>query len=967
MLLKYLMTISLSMGFLLPGFSQYSVKGLVSDKTDNSLILNCTFVIRKLNSLQKQEGLSADGRFELKGLSAGRFSLLLTRLGYADYSAEFELSLKKPVFDFGRIGLVPKVNLLKEVTILAALQPIRIKGDTTEYNALAFRSNANDKVENLLKQLPGISVDKDGKLSAQGRSIDKILVDGTEFFGDDPTLATRNIRTDMVDKIQIFEKKSELAALRGINDGKGIRTLNIKLKANKKKGYFGKTEAGMGTDGYYGAQLMGNYFEGQQRLSVYGVAGNNGATSLNWQDNAKYASSNVDISVPGYMIDLGGYDELESRSGNYEGKGIPVARTSGLHYEHKWNKNENSIQFNYKIGSLKSTGEQEIRSQNSLPTGLLNTLSGQEFANEVFRQKLDGLVNFKLDSSANLKITMNAGIKNRVSSSSDFSIVQDGLAHSAALQEDLFGLDKGAAGRSDLTAIRLGSVGISEGLAVSFVPDAYAGVRTENLRYSMEKSNVQQFMGSVLYLKKLKKQGRTFTAGLSSSLEKHQLDGALQSNTRISQSGLADRNEPSEQDKTSTISNRALYLKLSYSEPLAKSILLSFNYGFGGSDHQISRFSFDRLLSNNENTPDPLYSSDFELRQFGQEAGLNFNLVKEKVLLNFGSNGSAVAFKQRDRLFDSQSDRRFLLWHPQLNFQYTLSPQGNIRFNYEGNTAAPGIAKLQPVWINDDPLNISQGNPFLKPSFSHRFFVGYQSYQASNGQLIGVFANYGSVSMPIINKIQTDTAGRTFTQFINLRDHQSSSLNLSLFYDRRVKALDMSVGLNFNLNGNTSYHVSNEVLNRLEDYTYKLQMRFSKLVPNVYEFNLSFGPTYRLSGSSLQPNYRNDGKGFLGDGNFSLYLPLRFQITAAGTYQYLGKTAVFNDGLSRMMLNAAISKVFLKENALKISLSGSDLLNQNVGFNRSITGNLITQQSFTVIKRYFMLAIAYDFNKMKAQ
>ncbi|MBC8994884.1 TonB-dependent receptor, partial [Micromonospora chalcea] len=156
-----------------------------------------------------------------------------------------------------------------------------INGDTTEYHALSFQSNANDKVENLLKQLPGISVDKDGKLSAQSQTIDKVLVDGQEFFGDDPTLATRNIRTDMVDKIQVFEKKSDLATLVGRNDGKGIRTINIKLKADKKKGYFGKTEAGMGTGDFHAAQLMGDYFNGQQRISVYRVAGNNGATSLN--------------------------------------------------------------------------------------------------------------------------------------------------------------------------------------------------------------------------------------------------------------------------------------------------------------------------------------------------------------------------------------------------------------------------------------------------------------------------------------------------------------------------------------------------------------------------------------------------------------------------------------------------------------------------------------------------------------
>lgn len=182
MLLKYLMTILLSAGFLLPGFSQYLVKVTVSDSAFNYLILNPNFVIRKQGVLQKFTKAAANDHFELRGLTAGRFSLLLTCIGYEDYNAEFELSPGNPVVDLGRITLLMKTNLLKEVRILGTVDPIRIKGDTTEYHALAFRSNANDKVENLLKQLPGISVDKDGKLTAQGQKIDKVLVDGQEFL-----------------------------------------------------------------------------------------------------------------------------------------------------------------------------------------------------------------------------------------------------------------------------------------------------------------------------------------------------------------------------------------------------------------------------------------------------------------------------------------------------------------------------------------------------------------------------------------------------------------------------------------------------------------------------------------------------------------------------------------------------------------------------------------------------------------
>lgn len=923
MLLKCLVTILLSVGIFMSGFSQYSIKGIVVLSQYKSLILNVNFVLRKPNGVLQLRQVTSGDRFELGGLTAGKFSLLISCMGYVDYSREFELSLKNPGLDLGKIILLEKSNLLKEVRISAGFNPIRINGDTLSYHAPAFQSNPNDKVENLLKQLPGISVDKDGKLSVQGQKIDKVLVDGAEFFGDDPTLATRNIRADMVEKIQVFDKKSDLAMLTGVKDGKGDRTINIKLKADKKHGYFGRADLGKGTDGYYSGQMMLNFFNNQQRVSVYGVAGNNGTTSLGWQDNAKYASASVDNSVPGYNIDLGGYDELESRNGSYNGQGIPVAKTSGLHYENKWSKNKNSVNFNYKIGSLTTAGERNVSTQNSLPSGLLNNLSNQEFSNKVFRQKLDGVFDFKLDSNTTLKVTMNGGIKNTSNRNND---------RSTALVVER--ADSGQAGYENRNDDLVNSI--------------------ENFSCTMESVDSHWLMFSVLYLKKLKRKGRTFTAGIVNSLEEHQMDGQLLLVEHI------------DQHKTRNISNKGRYTNFTYSEPLSKSLLLLVNYGLGLTNNRISRYSFNRFKEGSPGILDSLYSNNFELKQLGHEGGLSFNLAKNKMILNFGSKWSAVALKQTDHFFQKHKDRGFLLWNNQLNFQYTLSNQSNIRFNYEGLSTPPPIAKLQPVLVNDDPLNVTQGNPFLKPSFSNSFFVGYQSYHPVNGQLIGVFVNYKIIFRPIVNKMQTAADGKMFTQFTNLFHQQSRSVNLSLFYDRKVNPLDLTAGVNFNVNGNTAFNLSNDSLNRLHDYTYKLQMRCAKVLANVYEFNLSFGPTYTVSGSSLQPDYPNNGRGFLTDADIRCYLPFKIQIGASGAYQYLEKTAAFNQRFSRIMINASISKLLLKGNELKLSLSVSDLLNQNVGFNRSISGSLITQQSFTVIKRYFMLTATYDLHKMMA-
>src|SRR5690606_2451490 len=159
-------------------------------------------------------------------------------------------------------------------------------------NASSFKIEPNAKVEDLLRQLPGIQVDKDGKITAQGQTVNKVLVDGEEFFGDDPTLVTKNIRGDMVDKVQLYDKKSDQAEFTGIDDGEKTKTLNIKLKADKKNGYFGKVDVGGASDGYYQGQAMFNTFKGKKKFSAYGTIANTGKTGLSWRDNSKYGSSN---------------------------------------------------------------------------------------------------------------------------------------------------------------------------------------------------------------------------------------------------------------------------------------------------------------------------------------------------------------------------------------------------------------------------------------------------------------------------------------------------------------------------------------------------------------------------------------------------------------------------------------------------------------------------------------------------
>src|SRR6185312_11799126 len=263
-------------------FSQRAIiKGSVSDTSEHILLPQSSIMILQQKDSFLVSFTRADerGAFLFPHLPPGKIILKISYPGYADYVTEFELKDSAET-DLGMIPMTLKSKLLEEVVVHGNMAAIRMKGDTLEFKADSFKLQQGATVEELLKRLPGIQVDKNGKITAQGEAVKKVLVDGEEFFGDDPTLVTKNIRADMVDKVQVYDKKSDQATFTGIDDGKKEKTINIKLREDKKKGMFGKVEAGDGPQGVYQGTLIFNAFKAKQKFSVYGTIGNNGKIGL---------------------------------------------------------------------------------------------------------------------------------------------------------------------------------------------------------------------------------------------------------------------------------------------------------------------------------------------------------------------------------------------------------------------------------------------------------------------------------------------------------------------------------------------------------------------------------------------------------------------------------------------------------------------------------------------------------------
>jgi len=895
--------------------NSYSIKGSVADSSSNAKLMNTTISVlnAKDSILRKFTRVTENGSFTINNLPKGKFILMATYPGYADYIEPFTIDSVKKQHDFGKINLTLKSKLLADVIIKGQVAAIKIKGDTTEFNAAAYNIQPNSKVEDLLKQLPGIQVDKDGKITAQGQTVTKVLVDGEEFFGDDPTLVTKNIRGDMVDKVQLYDKKSDQAAFTGIDDGEKTKTINIQLKDDKKNGYFGKLDGNIGTDKYYQAQAMYNKFAGKKKFAVYGIAANTGKIGLSWGDSNKYGSSTVQVSDNGGLYITGGGSDLDSFDGQYNGRGLPVARTGGAHYDNKWDSDKKSVNTNYKIGSLGVDGTTGSISQNNLPTGIILNNSNQNYNNYIFRQKLDATYQTKLDSTSDIKLSVD-------------------------------GTDRTSKTRSNST---------------STSTNGGDSLLNRNSRLLTNNVTSQIFNFGAFYTKKFKKVGRTFSLTVNQNINNSDADGFLNSRTDYFNTATP-RTDTTNQHKINTIRSSAFSSNMTYTQPLAKRLSLILNYGINVNNSSADRKSLNLSSTGEYDELDTLYSNYYVLKQISNQGGAVFNYKTTKATLNLGTRINNVDYKQTDQYTGSVYKRNFINWNPQASYQYKFSQRQSLNIGYYGSTSQPSIDQIQPVRTNNDPLNITKGNPDLTPSYNSRFNASYNSYKVLTDQSIYASASYSFTSNPIVSDRSYDAGGVSTTQSINLGGKMPSTYSAYLDGSQKIKWIGLTADAGLNTSGGTSYARSNGALNVIKYSNYSFSFSLYKYVEKKYDISVSYGPNYSFNTSSLQPELNNNGGGANGRYYFYIYLPGKFQFESDGNYQFKKKTRVSDADYETFIINSSISKKFLKEDNLVLSISGNDIFDQNKG----ITRNTFSTTTFTTIKRYFMLTLTWDFNHM---
>lgn len=892
-----------------------SVKGLVTDTLNKQNLTNAVVsVLRAKDSvLVKFTRTNTEGNFNLPNLSAGKYIVMVTYPSYADYIDIISVT-EGSITDLGKVPVITKATLLQEVIVKQTIGSIRMKGDTTEYKADSFKVSANADVQELLRKMPGIQVNSKGEITAQGERVQKVLVDGEEFFSDDPAVVTKNLRADAVDKVQSFDKKSDQAVFTGIDDGQKIKTLNLTLKEDKKKGYFGKAEAGGDFDKYGYGKLLANSFKGKRKISGYLTTDNTKFESLNWNENQNYGGNS---NMTTEMTDDGGIMMWSSGDEFSWGTGFPRSITGGLHFSNKWNKDKHNSNNTYQFNQLDVSGINSNKTQNILPGADLISTSIQNQASSRKRNKLTSTYEWQIDSSSSLKITARGSIVNSNSASNYF-------------------------GRT----INSDSILLNQSNRLTSTVD-------EN----------KTMNSTIFYRKRFKKAGRTISWNNEINYNDRADDGFLTAdNTFYDAFGNLVRRDLVDQQKTNKQIATTINSTINYTEPLWKNTFLVLNYKLSVSRNDAERNTFAKNTANNkyENLVDTL-SNHFIFNTTGHNGSVNIRYNVKKFNFSIGTGLGTVNYRLNDLVKKTDRNVIFNNFIPAVTFNYTPKQQRRFNFSYNGSTRNPSLSQIQPIIDNIDPLNLTIGNPNLKQSFVHQFNLGGSDYKVLKSRRISFNVNFSKTENAISNSSFVDNQGRRINQAINVAGNYSLSGRVGYGFEIIPSFnVGFDIGPRINQFANRVNGIDNITKNRSTDFSINMGYWGDKWI-NFYAYGSA---VQNNSTTSIRPDISTKFW------SYNAYANLQFKLKKIKTYidfdlnaNIYQKTAVFADQRDVYIVNASARKVISKNDQWEIKASVNDLFNQNLGINRNASSNFITETTNQTIQRYFLFSLIWNFSK----
>jgi hypothetical protein len=894
-----------------------TLKGKLVDSVGKQALKDASITILEAkDSTLDVFGLAkADGSFTVEKISFGEMIVMIKFQGYEAYTKNVNFSKANASVDLGTIYLRLAANDLGEVTVTQS--PITIKKDTVQFNASSFKTKPNAVMEDLLKKLPGVQVEADGTVKAQGENVQRVLVDGKRFFGDDPKLATKNLPPDMIDKIQVFDALNDQSAFTGFDDGNRIKTINITTKKDKRKGYFGRAILGGGSDseeGRYDNSVNLSYFNGDRQLTFTGQANNVNKQNFGAQDLFGGGGGGGGRTIVVAGGGRGGGGGATNNSG-----GIIRTLAAGLNYKDIWGK-KTEVSGSYFFNDMQTVREQNSYTQNLIPGNPDSSIFNSQLNNSVTKNQ-NHRINFNIehqfDSSNSLIIRPNISFQETESA-------------------------------TDVTTFS--TRGTSKNLNNSI-----ASTDRNNSGYnaSLEATFRHRF----------KKKGRTYSIAFNpgksvndGTTSNYSINNFFNTTTpyadTINQVGITNRD------------SKTMNATFSFTEPIGKNQIIEFNYNYNSNVNNSGTQTFSYNKANGQyDIAVPNLTNVFENTFNSNRVTLNYRLQNAKYNFSIGSGIQAGDLISKNLSKDSSITQNFVNFFPTMNFRYDFSRTKNLRIFYNGRTGQPSAQQLQPVVDNSNPLNITTGNPNLKQQFIHTFRILYNSFDVVTQKIFFATINANFTDNDIQNSTTYLPNGAQFTRPVNLSG--TYNINGFLNYGFPLKKPKSNINLGVNLSNSQSQTLVNNLSNYTRNTTAGFNASWTTNIKEGFDMNFSSNSSFSFARYTLQPQQNGDffTQTFVAEP--TIYTKSGWVFSTDFRYiKNTGRAEGFNTNIP--LWSASIAKQLFKKKDGELKFYVFDLLNQNQSLTRNVTGNTIQDVSTVVLKRYFMISFTYNLRSFGA-
>ncbi|MBB4600222.1 MULTISPECIES: TonB-dependent receptor [Hymenobacter] len=944
---------------LLVAFSQAAlaqtttVSGRVVDGKDQSPLIGANVLLTQIpDSTKRGAAVEVDGSFVVPGVGPGRYVLTVSFLGYQNLRRTVEVGASQPLA-LGTLALQAGGGIaLKGVEVVGRAAAAVQKGDTAQFNAGSFKTNPDANAQDLITKMPGVTVDPtSGRVQAQGEQVQRVLVDGKEFFGNDPDAVLKNIPAEVIDKIQVYDRSSDQAQFTGFDDGNQQKTINIVTKPSFRNGTFGRVLAGYGPqDDRYRVSGNLNQFKGKQRLSVVAQSNNVNEQNFGTEDllgvvgNSRQGGGGGQgqRGQGGGRVGGGGQgggggggnnagDFLVSQQG-----GISKTHALGLNYSDSWGT-KTEVQGSYFFNLSDNTSRTSLLRRYVAPAGQTqdlryneNSLASSRNINNRFNLRLD----HKFDSLNSLLWRPSLSVQRNTGNS-----LLDGRTFEVTGNE----------------------AGLDQGTNNSTYRSALTGLTATN---------------QLLYRHRFQRRGRTFSLGLNTSYNNKDGDNNLFSNTSFRRRDTL-RTTTLNQFSELAQTGWAWTGNANYTEPLGQNSILQLGYtiSYTPNDSDKKTYNFSPGEQRYTILNDTL-SNVFQSRYLTNTGEVTYRFQTKELQWAVGAAVQSAQLRSEQEFPRPGTTRRtFLNVLPNAQLRYNFSRQQNLRVNYRMNTNPPSISQLQEVVNNSNPLQLTTGNPDLRQENRHNLFVRYSAavpekstsfFALLGGSYIDNYITNNTIyagTEPVVVDGVVIPAGGQLTRPVNL--NQQYSLRSFINYSLPLAFIKS----NLNLNANATYSQTPGLVFGELNYSRTPNVGLGAVLSS----NISPELDFTLSSNSSQSYVRNTLRQQLNSRFFRQTTSLRFNwiVVKGVTVQsdvnhqlFTGLSAGYNQNF--VLWNASVGKKLGQKQQAEIKLFAFDLLGQNNSIQRNITAAYTEDIQTNILQRYFMLMFTYNIRSFGA-